>query len=335
MTLQSDTKHLLESVVNPGSNQLLIDRAQSAGGGLSLNEIVANRFRVGVLAAEQQEIFQQCLDNCCASNSPVEFCIPIGGYKKWRLASYPEADWAELLHLSLMRDLALRIVSKYESGVRVTYIWDNVFVLELNVNRFPPDSVRKYCDSLQALLDFYNSLCSGMNIVFTMKKMTDCYDRDRYLADLQEPLSQAEYFWNSGSNSDHVRDLEDKARIHCYNENGDVDQPIIRKAAQQIWAHNQVFSIPVFANTQTQIPVLLRKASPQFLHLRSYYTSEVQFWVGEGVIIQGKRGLYPSIVSQNNPRGLRLESVVPTGEFSHLGKNFRTIKAFSRLGDEG
>ena len=255
--------------------------------GLAFRENITHRLLRGRLNEEQICVFQKCLDNCSSKKLPVDFCVPIGGYKKWRLPAFPEADWAELFHLSFMRDLAVRISSKYEPGVKITYIWDDTALVELNINQFPLQIIFDYCHSLQVLIDYFNSLCSGTNVFFSLRRMTEYYNRDRYLADFQRFYNQADSFWNESRNTGLIHELEEKAMIHYYCENGKPGQDVIRRSAQQIWAHSRVFFSPVFADTNFQIPVILRKGPPQYLHLRSHYTSEVQFWVGEGVIING------------------------------------------------
>jgi len=54
-------------------------------------------------------------------------------------------------------------------------------------------------------------------------------------------LGRAEGFWCNPDNLDTVRALEDRSRTHYYCGNGTAEQAQVRKAAQQIWGHGQVF----------------------------------------------------------------------------------------------
>jgi len=335
MVVASDVKALLEDAIKPGGNPPPGDADRGSGKGLSFGTTVTRQFRAGALTGQQQRLFQQCFDTCTANGSPVEFCIPIGGYKKWRLAAFPEVDWAELFHLSLMRSLGFKIASRYRPGVTFTYLWDDLMMLDINANGFPPGSDRDYCRSFQMLLDYLNFLCSGLHVTFSLKKMTDCYQKDSYMETFRQFLGRAEEFWCNPDNSDTVRALEDRSRTHYYCDNGTADQSQVREAAQQIWAHSQVFVDPaVFVDPRSQIPVLLRSGPPRYLCLRPYYSSMVQFWVGEGVVAREGARLYPTIASSAGPPHYRLEGTVPTGEYSFLGRNFRQINVVTKVVDE-
>jgi hypothetical protein len=303
--------------------------SSTSGGKPLLKTFITSKFRAGSLSDAQQSIFQGCFNRCFVEGLPMEFCIPIGGYKKWRLSAFPEADWAELFHLFMMGNLAFRIAEAHPWGVRVSYIWDDVVMLDINVNDYPPEKIRDYNLSLQRLLDDSNDRFSGFNIRFSLKRMSGCYDRDRYLTQFAGFLRQAEAFWKDIRHAETVRYLEERARTHYYQPDGPVDYSTIRRSAQQIWAHSRIFNDPVFNDSQRQIPVLLRNAPPAYLHLRPCYTSQIQFWVGEGVLVRKPGKTYTTIVANPDDGELRQEGTIPTPDFARLGKNFHSIRLFA------
>ena len=77
-------------------------------------------WRTAVDAPTLEDITSKIRD-AVSRDRPVEFAIPFGGYKGWRLASFPHLDWAEVFWLDYLRRYAERIVAIHRPGVVISF----------------------------------------------------------------------------------------------------------------------------------------------------------------------------------------------------------------------
>lgn len=86
---------------------------------------------------------------------PIEFSLPFGGYKHWRLPGAPHPDWAEVFWIDYLRRYGAHIAAQYPHGVLFTLTYlDGVLGW---VNNLEHTAQRRYVDGLNRLLHLMSS----------------------------------------------------------------------------------------------------------------------------------------------------------------------------------
>ncbi len=88
-------------------------------------------------------------------DAPIEFSLPFGGYRSWRLPSYPHLDWAEVFWIRYLHAYARRIVAVHPAGVRISLSY--VGGVLGWVNQLPQPDQTLYLQQLERLLARFSS----------------------------------------------------------------------------------------------------------------------------------------------------------------------------------
>ena len=291
--------------------------------------LMTSNFRNEKIDAGKRQILQILADTCAKRKEPVTFTMPIGGYKNWHLSSAPEAGWAELFNIAFMKDLALKIATFHKPGVKIIYLSPDISSFGLKFNNFPKECLENYHISLKNIIDHFNKLYGDKKISFVLEMLHERILRDTFIKRFEMNVREAENFWKDETNSKSVDAIEKKAAKHYYPGKKPVTKKDIRVCAQIGWAFVRTFFELGCINSRTQIPIILRGGASQCLYLKSSYNSIIQFWVGEGVIIDRGDKIYPTILSVNELKKSRLECKYPMDRFAFLGKNFKYIDIMS------
>ncbi|HYD64451.1 hypothetical protein [Azospirillum sp.] len=92
------------------------------GGGTAalVSAITARPWRRSAVDAATADDIGRKVADAVAAGRPLEFSVPFGGYKGWRLAAFPHADWAELFWIDYLRRYAERLAALHAPGVVIT-----------------------------------------------------------------------------------------------------------------------------------------------------------------------------------------------------------------------
>ena len=291
--------------------------------------LITGNFRAEKIDVEKRQILQLLADTCTKKKEPVTFTMPIGGYKNWHISSAPEAGWAEFFNVSFMKDLALKIAAYHKYGVEIVYQDSDIVNYNIKFSNYPAEYFELYRLSLEKILDFFNKKFNGKNIVFKLERLKDVMPGDIFSDVLQKNTKIVKELWKDKKYSDKVLDLETKSRKNYYGGYIPGTEEAIRISAQEVWAFHKTFFEMNCVDRTKRIPVIFRKGLPIYLYLRSNYNSLIQFWIGEGVIIDKGDKMYPMILSVNGLKKNRLECEYPMDRFAFLGKNFKYINIMS------
>jgi hypothetical protein len=112
--------------------------------------ILARPWRRSAACEQTQMDIGKKVGRAIEMRTPIEFSVPFGGYKGWRLYSSPHLDWAEVFWIDYLRSFAARIAALHNPGVIIylTYIGG---VLDW-MNNLPKDSQETYISGLRLLL---------------------------------------------------------------------------------------------------------------------------------------------------------------------------------------
>ena len=88
----------------------------------------------------------QKINKAINASEPIKFSVPFGGYKLWRIASYPTPDWAEVFAILYLIEYALPIAEHYTPGVEISFSYCSIGVPQ--ANNLEPHSIPTYILSL-------------------------------------------------------------------------------------------------------------------------------------------------------------------------------------------
>lgn len=97
------------------------------------------------------------------ARQPIEFSVPFGGYKSWRLPVFPHIDWAEVFWIAYLRNYSIRLAGIYTPGVIISLSYVGG-VLDW-LNKYPPNSQDIYLSELRELLQEFSSTRVKFNLV--------------------------------------------------------------------------------------------------------------------------------------------------------------------------
>ena len=98
-----------------------------------------------------------------SGNRPIEFSVPFGGYKSWRLASAPHLDWAEVFWIDYLTQFSKRIEAVYPLGVIISFTYFSG-LMEW-VNNLPHHVQNIYIAELKSLLALRSTRTLQLHLV--------------------------------------------------------------------------------------------------------------------------------------------------------------------------
>lgn len=245
---------------------------------------------------------------------PLEFTIPFGAYKGWKLPTHPETDWAEVFNIRHIINYLLPIAKVYKWGIVVYYTFqDNIMH---NVSNVPKEDFLSYKKCFERLLNYYNSRLD--RIRFEMFSINSLYaNDDEYFDDFKKRYEYNLLHWhekyseeernkkvNSAKNNLARKGIEDYSNL--------TDEQWEKKciiSAMQTDAVDCLFWRREFNKKSTRIQLVFVKGPENSIHIGSCSTSTAHFWAGIGVLEYNKKNkrLLPRILSQNKYMLWRME----------------------------
>src|SRR3989338_1872494 len=117
-------------------------------------KLTSTKFRKTSVDPDSEKQVKNAIKLNVESNSPIKFTYPFGGYKIWRVPSYPAVDWAEFMVISYVLRYVAPILRAYKPGVEICFSSDDV-VLE-RMDNYPREALDLYVSTFKALVGDFN-----------------------------------------------------------------------------------------------------------------------------------------------------------------------------------
>lgn len=284
--------------------------------------LTSKKFRKYHLSPENADVIRSSIALNVAKKEPIKATLVFGGYKLWRLAETPEADWAELFSLMYYTKWVKPICEIYEPGIWFDFFSDDVIVPK--INNVSPDDTKAYQKSFQELLKFIK-LYQPKNLNMTLHRVGDQYkNAEEFEADLRAQMKAVASKLEGG-----LPVLDDIAKatleLNVRQLDGQAKDPKWREKVQlmhdsymQIKGRRPYYRVPdKFSIMTTPLNGMLSVGTTK--------DSIMKFWVGAGVL-KPKDGSYrQGILSPNQLKDTNLEFQPVTIE-GLKGKNFSRIR---------
>lgn len=288
--------------------------------------LLSKKFRKFSIPEGNQAIIRAAIEKNIANKEPIKISWPFGGYKLWRLAEAPEADWAELFTMMYIAQWLKAACAMYSPGIDFTFWEDEVVISKMN--NIPQHELDTYQQSFIDLLNFISPyLPTNLKFDFFLER-SQYESADVFEAELKiemEKLKQAR--------AKDPQPLSDKARSSIdLNVKVTPDQ-----ALDPLWREKIDLMHYAYYNLQ-ESKSTVRKAystenitafttffEPNVIPIGSTKTSIVRFWVGVGALQRRGDSFIETILSPSQIEKAQFEW--ETVEIKELvGKNFKKIR---------
>jgi hypothetical protein len=128
---------------------------EAIGEGAIVGLITARPWRRSAVDAATVAAITARVGQALRGDAPIEFSLPFGGYRGWRLPSTPNLDWAEVFWIRYLRAYAERLAAVHPAGVRLSLSY--VGGVLGWVNQLPQAEQDLYLQQLQRLLVRFSS----------------------------------------------------------------------------------------------------------------------------------------------------------------------------------
>lgn len=339
MNSSAATNHLKNLLEKSGHYSLSPnDKESIETEGLSafiFHKIASKKFRKLKMSEEASNHTKAAIDHQVASNQPLHFVFPQGGYKLWRLPSTPTVDWAEFFNIAYLISYVSPIVACYKPGVILTYYhFDRLMELHDNLTT---SEIAAYQTSFISLLQEFRKHFPD-NLVVNLVSENDLYPGELYNKAIESDYKRAEAEFDSFSEDRKAAWV--KSAILNIKRNGQEDwsklsrtefETKIRRAC--IYENAAAYCLTkVWSDVITKNTILIFVKPIAFgIAIGSSRTSTAKHWVGCGILEEDEDGFYERIVTpsqleliQHTPHKTLKTNLIP-------GKNFATISIFPRL----
>lgn len=327
--------HLLDRLHNPTKYELSEeDQKVIQFEGIEtfvFRKLTSKKFRKTALDTDSEEQIKTAIHKNVTENKPIKFTYPFGGYKIWRVPTYPSVDWAEFFTISYVLRYVAPILQAYRPGVELYFSSDDI-VIEL-IDNYPREDLDGYVASFKQLLAEFGAFLPA-NMHLELKRVVpDYYTLEEYNEEFNKLYQE---FKEQGFDDQRIQKLEQAFTFNFQIKGKHDYSNISEEALREIWhdlmfwsdAYLKLSKRKDFVRGEDKI-VLFSQPIPLAIDIGSNSTSKAKFWAGMGVIEQSNGKLYERIMS---PRQWSENEEIAIWEKVDLLKsqNFSTIPVFNK-----
>lgn len=276
-----------------------------------LSCVLSSKYRKTKVDQYTFTALKEKITNTVNSKEPLEFTIPFGAYKGWKLPTHPETDWAEVFNIRHIIDYLSPVCKEYKWGVIIYYTFQDNIMHE--ISNIPKENFLSYKKAFLHLLDYYNSKLNGMEL--KLFSINNLYENDEeYFNDYKKGYEYNLQHWN-----EKYTEEERNKRVNSAKNNlariGVVDYSNL---SDEEWEKKCIISAMKtdavdclhwrreFNKRSNRIQIVFVRGPENSIHIGSCVTSTAHFWAGTGVLEYNKK-LLPRILPQNKYIVLSME----------------------------
>ncbi len=294
---------------------------------------IRSKFRRTKIDAESQADLKQKIGMAYIDRVPIEFSVPFGGYKNYRLPSFPECDWAEVFNLRFIISYLLPIAEVYTPGVILSYSYNSQIMHR--VSNLPLEKQRKYEICFLKLIE---QLSSGLpqNLKIRTQQINQLYESDSiWEEEFAELFKRNEKQWDQLYDAS-TRDKKMNSARHNLILDGELDltglsrselEEEYLKSAMMCDALDSLSKRRCFNKQSNRIQLVFIGGPKQSIHIGSCAGSTVHFWTGIGVAEVRKDRMIPTILTfeQLMRHDSEIKELEIESSFAQFSKNFSNI----------
>ena len=296
-------------------------------------KLTSTKFRKTSLDPESAKQIREAIRLNLSRRQPIKFTYPFGGYKIWRVPTYPSVDWAEFFTLAFVTRYVAPVVNAYDPGAEIFFSSDDVVIEQ--IDNYPRAALDEYVDSFKSLLaQFTQYLPDNLHIKF-VQVVPDIYSPAAYRRELQTLYRSLKTTGLSPDRQTKIR----KGFDFNFMVKGKVDfsgrKTAMAKTIQDLIyysdAYLQLAKRRDFVRGQDKIVIFSNKI-PNAVDIGSTSVSKAKFWAGIGVVESAAGKYYERVMSPNQWEATRKWVRQETVDLIK-GPNFSRIPVFDQRFD--
>ncbi|KKT74760.1 MAG: hypothetical protein UW86_C0003G0002 [Microgenomates group bacterium GW2011_GWA1_Microgenomates_45_10] len=293
-------------------------------------KLKSKKFRKTKIDPSSEEVVKKAIRLNVEKNEPIKFTYPFGGYKIWRLPSYPEVDWAEFMAIAHIIQYVAPIAAAYEPGVEVFFCADDIIIEK--IDNSPREKLDAYLSSFNKLLEEFSKYLPN-NLKLTLFRAADLFTPDEYEAELNKARDG---LLAKGISPERMVEVKRLSEFNFVTK-GRVDYSKLSKVEREkmfeelAYFGESYLSIPkrrAFNRAENKI-VIFSNPLPNALDIGSTKTSKAKFWAGTGVLECEDEKYYDRIITPKQWEETKDEAKeVPVSLIPMM--NFKKVLVFQR-----
>lgn len=298
----------------------------AAGGDVAariFSALMSKRFRKYSVKPERQAAIRAAIARCVERGAPIKLCLPFGGYKLWRFAEAPEADWAELFAIMHYARWLSPVALAYPPGIDFTFASDDIVVER--INNIAKAETAAYAASFTALLDFVAGF-APKNLVFSLVTVGSLYAAAEFEAELAAAV--AAFTARNGGALPALGDWAKKGiDMNVRVRAEQADDPQWREKVHVV--HQAYYEIPArrayLADPERILVFPARLDTENCIPIGSTRASVAKFWVGVGALEKRKDSFVERVLSPAQAAAAQFDWA-PVSIDGLSGRNFRRLR---------
>jgi hypothetical protein len=336
--MSPDLQIRIENFVNQMESSPTFDDFDTSNSAQSITEaiyklVVNSKFRRTKVDEISEVDIKSKIQNAVQANLPIEFSIPFGGYKNYRILTFPEAEWAEVFNIRFMIRYLLPITKVYEYGVILTYSYNSQIMHR--VSNMPLIKQKAYEDTITNLINYFNEQCPK-NLILKTQKINDLYpSKQDWENEWNKLYERNRTEWESIYELP-LREKKLKSARHNVILNGERNLVNLTKEELEAEYLNSAMMCDAidcltkrreFNKFSHRIQVIFVRGPKPAIHLGVCEGSTMDFWVGIGILEIRANKILPKILSFDQFESIKsnIEILELTNKFTVISNNFNKV----------
>ncbi len=299
------------------------------------DKVTSKKFRKWSIDENTKKLVREAIATNLDKKQPIQFTLPFGGYKIWRVPSSPEVDWAEFFSICYYALYLSQITSVYEPGASLCFSSDDVIVEQMD--NIPKSDTEAYFTSFQTLLNFFRPYFPK-NLSLRLIRVADLYaSRLEYDQELAEKILEMKKIYKT-LDSSIVAGKRKTSEFNIHWDGAKDLTSLTEKEKRDLInlgpiLHDGYCTLSkrkAFVRGQDKIVIFPSVPINNGIAIGSTKNSIVKFWTGFGVIHEGRFSFQDRILSPKQIDQIKDEKhetididLVPL-------KNFQKIMSFQK-----
>jgi hypothetical protein len=300
MTIQ---EHISDRLLNPQSFELMPEenkRVRYEGIAEQMwRRASSTKFRRSPLSEPAEKQIREAIRLNVEANRPLVFAYPFGGYKTWRVPSFPRVDWAEFLTLSHVIRFARFVTEGYAPGAKIIFSSDDVVIEQ--IDNYPRRDLDEYIKSFRKLVAEFSKHLPA-NVSLELKQIVpDVYSASEYtpalesiVADMKRAGMTKEY--RAAAQSGFDFNFLAKGKVDYTHASKEELEGLFDDLIYYSVGYLKLPKRRAFVRAPENIVVFSMPIS-NAIDIGSTSVSKAKFWAGTGVIERHDGKLYDRILS--------------------------------------
>lgn len=301
---------------------------------LVYSKVISSKFRKTKLSIDTEDDVRNKIKKCVIKKCPLQFSVPFGAYKAWRLGIGFRPDWAEAFNLSYLLKYAANILQVYPYGVDFTFSFTNK--LMYFVSDIPKEEAQKYVDDFKRLLELFN--CITDKVRFAIVEINSLYNSEEdFYIDFMKHFLDNLVFWDEKYDDETKNRHLNSAKHNLYlngerktsSQEIEIQQKYFYYSALMTDAVDCLRERRKFNKEQEKIQLIAVRGPSKSINIGGCETSAAHFWVSRGVITLKNGKIRPYLYTKSNLEKLysseNLKEIKIDSMFETINSNYKKI----------